>query len=196
MKNDSTKDDRKLQIILAARALLAKEGEAGFSLREVASEVGIKLASLQYHFPTKTKLIDAILAYTIEAYVSELNELALSTDGDSKETLQSALKWLTGVETIEEDEAHLEVHLWSMALNDASVRRSLTEYHRFYISKVTELVANANPDISDVEARRRAVSIVSLQEGSLLFADGEAADLNRTEILGQIYLDSLKIAFG
>lgn len=196
MNNDVAKDNRKLQIIRAARALLAGEGETGFSLREVAKGVGIKLASLQYHFPTRAKLVEAILQHTHDAYVSELNALPTDTDADPTEKLRSALKWFTSFESGDEEENHLEIHLWSMALSDPLVRESLTLYHRSYIDKVTELIAAANPTITQSDARCRAVAIVSMQEGSLLFANGEAAQLPQSEILEQLYLASLQIALG
>ena len=196
MAVNSGKEDRKLEIVLAARLLLAREGEAGFSLREVAKKVGIKLASLQYHFPTKASLVEAILNYTVDTYIAELQSLPSFIDGNPIEALASALEWLTGADKIDVEETRLEIHLWSMALNDQSVAESLRRYHAIYIAKTTELIASAVPEINVLEARKRAIAIASMQEGSMLFMDGEFDALTRKQILEQIYQSSLKIAFG
>ena len=89
---------RKSEIIQSARSLLARNGTAGFSLREVAKDVGIKLASLQYHFPTRAALVAAMLANTVEAYMSELEALPGAAGDDPEEALTASLRWLSGVD--------------------------------------------------------------------------------------------------
>lgn len=185
---------RKQQIILSARSLLAKRGESGFSLREVAKEVGIKLASLQYHFPTRAELVEAILAHTIDVYLKELEALPVIAGANPEDTLRTVLRWFTGTQAIGDEDVRLEVHLWAMALNDPLVLASLARYHRLYLEKIAELIANARPDIDAAEVKRRAVAIACLQEGSYLFLSNEAIALSQTEILDQVYKTSVAIA--
>ncbi len=194
MTKNASKDDRKSQIVAVARSLLAKDGEAGFSLREVAKQVGIKLASLQYHFPTKSALIEAILENTIDNYVAELHSLPSLTDGNHKEVLISALDWLTGADRIEDDEVRLEIHLWSLALNNQSVAQSMSEYHKKYVEKIAELITNASQEITMVEAQKRAIAIASMQEGSMLFMNHNIGELSQKQILQQIHQACVRIA--
>ncbi|MFC3851231.1 TetR/AcrR family transcriptional regulator [Salinispirillum marinum] len=49
------------QILDVTQALLSEKGFNGFSFREVALAVGIKSASVHYHFPTKEDLVVAVL---------------------------------------------------------------------------------------------------------------------------------------
>src|SRR6476659_5718100 len=44
------------KIVELAKAAIATRGYSAFSFRELASELGIKSASIHYHFPTKTHL--------------------------------------------------------------------------------------------------------------------------------------------
>ena len=53
--------DRKAEIIREARALMVEQGYGALSLRAVADRVGIKLASLQYHVPTKSDLLSLLV---------------------------------------------------------------------------------------------------------------------------------------
>lgn len=50
------------EILDAAWALMAREGVAAISVREVARSVGIRQQSLTYYYPTKHALLDALFA--------------------------------------------------------------------------------------------------------------------------------------
>lgn len=52
--------DRRDAILDVAERLIRSHGYSGFSFREVAGEVGIKSASVHYHFPTKPNLAAAV----------------------------------------------------------------------------------------------------------------------------------------
>ena len=52
----------KREILDAAWTLMAREGVAEISVREVARAVGIRQQSLIYYFPTKIALLDALFA--------------------------------------------------------------------------------------------------------------------------------------
>ncbi|WP_234804713.1 TetR/AcrR family transcriptional regulator [Sinorhizobium americanum] len=44
----------------AAEERIRRTGYSGFSFREIAADVGVKSASVHYHFPTKEKLAAAV----------------------------------------------------------------------------------------------------------------------------------------
>ena len=50
------------EILDAAWAVMAREGVAALSVREVARSVGIRQQSLTYYYPTKQALLDALFA--------------------------------------------------------------------------------------------------------------------------------------
>lgn len=50
------------EILDAAWSLMAREGVAALSVREVARSVGLRQQSLTYYFPTKQALLDALFA--------------------------------------------------------------------------------------------------------------------------------------
>lgn len=47
-------------IMDAAEERIRRAGYSGFSFREIAADVGVKSASVHYHFPTKEKLAAAV----------------------------------------------------------------------------------------------------------------------------------------
>jgi AcrR family transcriptional regulator len=54
-------DERRTQLVAAARAVLARDGVAGTTLRAVAAEAGVPLGTLHYVFPSKEQLITAVV---------------------------------------------------------------------------------------------------------------------------------------
>lgn len=53
-------DDRRAAIAGAARALIVEKGVEGLRTRDIAERVGINVATLHYHVPTKEALIELV----------------------------------------------------------------------------------------------------------------------------------------
>src|SRR5690554_2908350 len=62
--SDATKresaDDRRKAIAAATRALIVEKGFEGLRTRDIAERVGINIATLHYHVPSKAALIDLV----------------------------------------------------------------------------------------------------------------------------------------
>ena len=73
--------DMKTAIMDAAERRMQLGGFGGFSFREIAADVGIKSASVHYHFPTKDDLAAAVLRRWAE-HTSEVVDEELKKDPD------------------------------------------------------------------------------------------------------------------
>ncbi|MFY8030965.1 MAG: TetR/AcrR family transcriptional regulator [Devosia sp.] len=82
-KSRESSEDRKAAIAAAARALIVEKGFEGLRTRDIAERVGINIATLHYHVPTKEALI-ALVADDIRA------ELREQSDGKGREHLSPA----------------------------------------------------------------------------------------------------------
>ncbi len=60
-KREST-EDRRLAIARAARELIVEKGMEGLRTRDIAERVGINVATLHYHVPTKEALVGLVTA--------------------------------------------------------------------------------------------------------------------------------------
>lgn len=66
--------DTRTAILDCAETMVAERGYDGFSAREVAAAVGIKPASLYYHFPSKAGLVTAVLRRFSSRIIAALAE--------------------------------------------------------------------------------------------------------------------------
>lgn len=71
------KSDIKTQLLDAAQRLVQTRGHNGFSFRDLSLEVGIRTASIHYHFPTKTDLAVALVRRYREALGEAMADIAV-----------------------------------------------------------------------------------------------------------------------
>ena len=69
------------KILDSALLMVQQRGFSGFSFRDIARQVGIKTASIHYHFPTKPDLAHAVLKHVRSGFESELERIDNEING-------------------------------------------------------------------------------------------------------------------
>ena len=64
-------DDRRTAIAAAARMLIVEKGVEGLRTRDIAERVGINVATLHYHVPTKEALIELVAESLRDAFMQQ-----------------------------------------------------------------------------------------------------------------------------
>jgi AcrR family transcriptional regulator len=80
-------DERRRQLVTAARHVLERQGVAGTTLRAVAAEAGVPLGTVHYIFPSKQDLFRAVL----EDVVRQISNAVRSSAGTAAD-LESAIR--------------------------------------------------------------------------------------------------------
>jgi len=166
-----TKTDMREAVMSAARATVQSHGYNALSFRELAKEVGIKSASVHYHFPTKGDLGAALARrYTEEgaAYLAEL--LARSEDvtwcmDKYTEIFRSALAndnrmCLCGIMSAELDDLPTEV------------RTEVDKFAAMNVGWLAKVLSRAKPSATDQDLQEHAMAIFAAIEGAQLVARG------------------------
>lgn len=98
--------ERSRQCVAAARQVMARDGVPKASLRAVATEAGIPLGTLQYVFPTKEQLLEAVIEDVVEEIAVLLAE-TLPTEGGLGSAITQGMRafWSTLVA----DQVHLQI---------------------------------------------------------------------------------------
>src|SRR5438132_10943889 len=74
------KGTRKQSLVDAAYRLIAGRGFEGLRTRDIASAVGVNIATLHYYFPTKEALVKAVVAHAFTRFRSTLSPEGTATD--------------------------------------------------------------------------------------------------------------------
>ena len=78
------------EILAVAQDLIQTRGYNGFSYRDIAAAIGIKSASIHYHFPTKGDLVQAVTARYCDRFSQALDSL-IADSARSRLTSYAAL---------------------------------------------------------------------------------------------------------
>jgi TetR/AcrR family transcriptional regulator, transcriptional repressor for nem operon len=166
-----TKTDIREAVMSAARATVQAHGYNALSFRELAKEVGIKSASVHYHFPTKGALGAALARRYTEDGAAFLAEL-LATSEDATwcmdkytEIFRSALAndnrmCLCGIMSAELDDLPTEV------------RTEVDKFAAMNVGWLSKVLLRAKPSASDQDLQEHAMAIFAAIEGAQLVARG------------------------
>lgn len=131
-------DDRRLAIAAAARTIIVEKGLEGLRTRDIAARVGINIATLHYHVPSKEVLI-ALVAASIRA---DFRDQALRHPRDGKTGLeQLRMEFDDFRETRREmpDLIIILTELVERARRDAAVAEIVLPMHRFWRNQFADI---------------------------------------------------------
>jgi len=166
-----TTTDTKQTILQAARRVVQARGYNALSFRELAKEVGIKSASIHYHFPTKGDLGAALARRYTEDTAAYLDQLLVESQDptsmmkDYTAAFRAALEndnrmCLCGILAAEHHDLPAEVRVEVDGFTDANVR---------WLAKVLAL---KQPDAQPEALERQALSIFAAIQGAQLVSRG------------------------
>ena len=157
--------ERKEQIIHEAIQLIVTQGHAGLTMRAVARASGLKLGALQYHYPTRLSLIEALATWLGEETAANFEAYrgAESTDPRGLHALVDFLIDDPLADAFDLDT--LFEQLWAMAHYEPPIRSLLDELYTHYLGFIEdELEA-----LGVKTPRPEALVIMSMLEGLPLF---------------------------
>lgn len=127
--------------MLAAYSRLAEAGFEGLRTRDVASEVGVNIATLHYYFPTKEALIRGAVGHAMERF-----RTTFAAGSKPGEQLAAQLR---GVRRLAESEPELFVVMGELALRssrDPAIAAIFKEMVEAWQATLRTLVRHAQND--------------------------------------------------
>ena len=160
---------RALDILHAARALLAAEGYAGLSMRRVAADAGISLSNVQHYYQSKDALIEALLLYTMALFQSKIDSIsAAMTSASREERFLSTCDMF--LEEISDPVTHaIFFEIWALASRHAFASQLMDTMMARERKAVFRLIDGLNPALGPDETMERAILMVAQIEGLMLF---------------------------
>ena len=138
-------ESRQKSIAAAARALIAERGFEGLRTRDIAERVGINIATLHYHVPTKQALVRLVAQSLREDFMAQHRRRP-------REGLDPAarleLEFADFREFFENDQQLLVVmaELGARARRDAEVESEIVPMHAGWHAQIAALLAEGRDD--------------------------------------------------
>lgn len=178
-------------ILREAAILFQDKGYLGATTRELGVAVGIRGASVYYHFKTKEDILYAICLESLR----RLTERVSPVDGDGLDPLQRLRRLIeTHVVNILDDRHMHATMLTEVRYLSPERRREVTQKRDEYEAIMCTAIAaaqEAGEIRSDVTARRLTLSLLSLLNWTIFWyrADGELSVEQMATMLADVFLD-------
>lgn len=115
-------------IVRAAEDVLIESGYARFTVLRVAEKLGISPGNVNYYFPTKASLLEALISFTLMQYRRRVRTSATLNEGEASRSLTTVLLWLMD-DAASDRTSRLFRELWAISLTDAHVARAMDEFY-------------------------------------------------------------------
>jgi TetR/AcrR family transcriptional repressor of nem operon len=178
MKSTEQIDTREA-IIQAARNTVMKDGYNALSFRDLAADVGIKSASVHYHFPTKGDLAEAVVSRhcsDVEAYLESLSEKPFD------ETIGAYVKlFRSGIPGMAKSDNAPRICVSAMVSAEVSAiplpaRAQLERFAKANINWLAGVIAKKHKSFTEEKVMARAHAIFAAMEGAQLISHGLGGD--------------------
>lgn len=142
-------------------------------MRNVAGQVGIKLASLQYHFPNKNELVTALMDSGNETYQGLVESLLVDVGSPLVDEAMVAV--LDRVFEEYQDERSLNFHeqLWALSVQDPQTMDLYLKGYEDIWDSAVKNIGRLDPESSEAERQMRAALIIALVDGLETFLRAE-----------------------
>lgn len=157
------------KILQAAHDMLASEPLVRFTLRNIAGKAGVSLANLQYYYPRREALIEAMMK-DIDRRYRDACQSAISTQSASapSEQIEAVLRFQLEDST-QTKTRQFFIQLWALLGSmDNFSGRYLEALYAYDLEILSKPIAALHSNLAKAEVRDRALLIASLVEGLMV----------------------------
>ncbi|WP_212917129.1 TetR/AcrR family transcriptional regulator [Marinomonas sp. A3A] len=164
------KNDTKSKILDTAERLITLGGYNAFSFRDIADEIGIKSASVHYHYPTKGDLVSAVMA----RYNEEFSEQLPNLNNEQLNPNVLLNSFIDGFKAKIVDQRNMS--LCTMLTSDKTILpeqvcNELVTFYQLKLDWLTQIFVRLG-DIEDDKALTQAVQLLACLHGASILVQG------------------------
>jgi AcrR family transcriptional regulator len=153
--------EKKTAILNMAIKIVQRDGYCALTMRQLATDCDLKLASLQYHFKTWDALIEAIAAHILKEYASHWEDNGAAFDEVSLPAFIHFI--LSDIER--EESARLWPQLRAWGLVESCMKDVLTDIYSHYMQYLTHKFTQLGCPQPNTEALELMITL----EGASIF---------------------------
>jgi AcrR family transcriptional regulator len=155
-------------ILEAAVALFVREGGAGFTARGVAKEAGVSLGSVQYLFPSKDRLLRAMLERVLAQYEAMYARVAAALPFNGEERLLGVVDFLVQ-DTWRPETRRFFFNFYALSCHDGFTATLLNQTYLHHRRRLAGYIGAARPALSERACFDLALQLSALIDGLMIF---------------------------
>lgn len=159
---------RAVNILNAAETLFLEQGYHALSLRNIASAAQLSMSNLQYYYPNKDHLIQALMDKIVQAYLDQFNQLLQEAGDDPQEQFKVVISHVIK-DLNEQKTTAFFPELWALANHTEHIMEIMDDMYDKYRKVVETTIKNINKSLSAEQARKLTLFITSSIEGHTMF---------------------------
>ena len=138
-----TSDGGRVRLAEAALVVVARDGFDVLSVRTVAREAGVAAGTVQYHFPTRARLLQAAFDHTVDAVTVRIARATPRPDAPFVDELGRFLRELLPLDERRRRECTVWIALTAAAVVDPDLRARHRDAVGMIRTAVAELITDA-----------------------------------------------------
>lgn len=181
------------QILDVAQEMVRNRGYSAFSYADISKQVGIRKASIHYHFPSKDELVKALVKRYRERMMQACDRISQSSLDLDQQVIQFANLYRNGLES-------QQICLCAMLAADYAVLpQSVQDEIQTFFQVAEDWLSNLLQQGSDAQlwtchpsADQEAKGLIAMLQGAQLLARSQT---NSTDTFEQMVYPLLKAKF-
>ena len=159
-------EERRPQIIAAAKRAITKYGIDGATQERIAEEAGMSRPHIRHYVGNRDALLDAVWDATTGEYLASVEEVA-STSGSPEDFANALGRLLTTTFVYEEDDAVILAFL-NESREDERIRERTRMTYATVEANIARLIRAAAPDLPEAETTQRAHALTAMSMGAIM----------------------------
>jgi AcrR family transcriptional regulator len=157
-----------LRVVKAAKQIFLRSAGTQFSIRGVAKEARMSMGAVQHFYPTRDKLIAAMLEFVTNEYGDAWEKFCRELPVTGEGRLMGMLDYLANDITLHETR-HFFFALWALSSHNKFAAALQEEMYAYQTGNLAVFVGAARPDFSERECLEAAIQITAYNDGLMLF---------------------------
>jgi AcrR family transcriptional regulator len=180
-----------LKIVKAAKQVFLRETDSGFSIRSVAKEAGLSLGAVQHFYPTRDKLMAAMLEYVVNEYEAAYDRVFSELPFNGEERLLGVIEYLA-FDITRPPTRQFFFALWALGCHSKFAATLIEEMYFHHRRQLAALIGAARPGFTEEQCFELAVQVAALIEGLMVFTAPGTRQFGSRAALGESVKASVK----
>ena len=166
MTRHKSQDERRKQILSAARHCFIEKGYDNSRMDDIARQADLSKGGVYFHFDGKRQIFRALVEEEFQASIGFLQE-TVDTPGSASSKLAKVGRFYLDMVVKDPTQPRFMVVLGEMAIRDPSIAELLRSMHERFVATLTELIEAGiqAKEIRPIHARSAAVILKGIVDG-------------------------------